>query len=353
MNEKLTFSWGHIIAFFAIILVSYFSFMGFMYLTNGNFFASIMGMILIDAVYLFVFLAAQLMKGSGNNISSKILWERIFVFSSPAVFIAGMIVIAHFWTVQSRSSEIVSTFKDSVGNTQQLFDDYEAYANERLKNYENGLRNIIANKSNNPEAFARAGFQDGMEQIQYNNMVETLRLQLLSDNYEKLRDGAEEWIEDAADGASVWNVFLLGNKREIRDAVETWDEDLHNSTTHVLSNEEMAGPVKEFKSEAAKEAIEGIDSLDESYTTMGFPTVFAIIFGILLYLMLLFPYLIQQRHGRQVAMRYSLWKSGELDNTMGDRDMPVSRTRSRSYNDDNDDYSDGPRKRKFSRLTLD
>ena len=44
MNERLQFSWGHIIAFVALIAVSYISFMGITYLTAGNFLAALAGM---------------------------------------------------------------------------------------------------------------------------------------------------------------------------------------------------------------------------------------------------------------------------------------------------------------------
>ena len=37
MNEQLKFSWGHIIAFLALIIISYISFVGVTYMTDGDF----------------------------------------------------------------------------------------------------------------------------------------------------------------------------------------------------------------------------------------------------------------------------------------------------------------------------
>ena len=65
MNEKLQFSWGHIIAFLALIAVSYISFVGFTYLTNGNFTFALIGMGITDIVYILFFIGAQQMKASG------------------------------------------------------------------------------------------------------------------------------------------------------------------------------------------------------------------------------------------------------------------------------------------------
>ena len=110
MNETLKFSWGHIIAFLALIAVSYISFVGFTYLTNGNFSYALIGMFLTDMIYLGVFIGAQLLKASGRKMRRKIIWERILVFGSPIIFIAGMISMSHFWTVKSREETIVENF---------------------------------------------------------------------------------------------------------------------------------------------------------------------------------------------------------------------------------------------------
>ena len=184
MNEKLQFSWGHIIAFLALIAVSYISFVGFTYLTNGNFTFALIGMGITDIVFIIFFIGAQQMKASCVKMRRKIIWERIFIFGSPIVFIAGMISMSHFWTVRSQNEEIVETFKKSINSSKQLFTDYEEYSNQRIETYQNNLTRIIINKSSNPQAFKNAGFEDSKATIQRDNMVETLRLQLLSQNYD-------------------------------------------------------------------------------------------------------------------------------------------------------------------------
>ena len=127
MNEKLQFSWGHIIAFIALIAVSYISFVGFTYLTNGDFTFALLGMGLTDIVFILFFIGAQQMKASGVKMKRKIIWERIFIFGSPIIFIAGMISMSHFWTVRSQNDAIVKTFKNAINSSRQLFSDYEEY----------------------------------------------------------------------------------------------------------------------------------------------------------------------------------------------------------------------------------
>lgn len=300
MNEKLQFSWGHIIAFLALIAVSYISFVGFTYLTNGNFTFALIGMGITDIVFIIFFIGAQQMKASGVKMRRKIIWERIFIFGSPIVFIAGMISMSHFWTVRSQNDEIVSTFTTSINDARQLFSDYENYSNTRIENYEKGLTRIIANKESDKRTFIEAGFEDNKANIQKDNMIETLRLQLLSQNYDSLQNVAIKWIDEAGHGASTWNVFLLGNTREIRNALTNWENQLKSFSTKEMSNEALTGNVSHFQSDGAQNAIVGIESLTTSFTRQGFPTFGAIIFGIVIYLMLLFPYILQDRHTKNI-----------------------------------------------------
>lgn len=300
MNEKLQFSWGHIIAFLALIVVSYISFVGFTYLTNGNFTFALIGMGITDLVFILFFIGAQQMKASGVKMRRKIIWERIFIFGSPIIFIAGMISMSHFWTVRSHNDEIVKTFKNSINSSRQLFSDYEEYSNQRIDSYQNNLTRIIVNKSSNPQAFKKAGFDDSKATVQRDNMVETLRLQLLSQNYDSLKTIANKWINDASKGASTWNVFLLGNTREIKDALGDWENQLKSFSAKEMSNESIIGNVDHFQSDGVKNAIVGIDSLTYSFTNQKLPTVGAIIFGLIVYFMLLFPYFLQDRHTKNV-----------------------------------------------------
>lgn len=305
MNERLKFSWGHIIAFLALIIVSYLSFVGFTYLTNGNFIFALIGMGITDILYIIFFIGAQQMKASGKKIHSKIIWERFFIFGTPIIFIAGMIAISHVWVVTSRNETIVTVFNNSIKSGNQLFADYEEYANQRLTDYEMTLQQIVDSKQYDSKTYKNAGFVGNMDDIQKENMLETLQLQLLSENYQNLKSDALEWIKTANAGASTWNVFLLGNTKEIKQALINWENDLKAMSINELTNETIKHPVEGFSSVGVKESITALDELSGYYTQRGFPTITAVVMGVILYLCLIFPYLIQQRHGRQVAMGYS------------------------------------------------
>ncbi len=301
MNKKLKFSWGHIIAFLALIVVSYVSFVGFTYLTDGNFTYALIGMGLTDIVYILFFIGAQQLKATDEKFGKKIIWERILIFGSPLVFVIGMVSMSHFWTVFNQNDDIVAKFNTSINGSKQLFVDYEEYANNRIAVYETNLTEIINNKAQNPDLYKQAQFSDSVvDKIQRDNMVETLKLQLLSSNFEALREQANEWIDRASHGAHTANVFLIGNTREIKSALNNWENQLKSFSAKEMTNEALTGEVAHFQSNGAQTAIAGINGLTTAFKTQKPPTAYAIIFGVILYLMLIFPYLIQERNTKTI-----------------------------------------------------
>lgn len=298
MNERLRFSWGHIIAFVALIAVSYTSFVGYTYLTGGNFLFGAIGMVVTDIVFILVFIGAQQLKATDHKLQRSRRWERILIFGSPIVFLAGMIAMTHFWTVYSRNDEVVANFNNALSSGKGIFDDYKQYADQRLANYDNTLTQIIAMRESNPELYRRAGFTPGIERMQKDNMMEVLKLQLISGNFDTLRNEAVKWIDKANRGASTFNVFLIGNTREIQQALISWEDQLKGYTTKRLSNEQLLHPVAEFDTNAGRAAARQIESLGQSFTSYHAPTVAAVIFGIVIYFMMIFPYLIQDRHSK-------------------------------------------------------
>lgn len=298
MNERLRFSWGHIIAFIALIAAGYTSFVGFTYLTGGNFIFGAIGMGITVFLFILIFVGAQQLKASGVRMKKKILWERILIFGSPLVFVAGMIAMSHFWTVQAQNDRVVADFNATLNDGKGIFTDYENYAADRISNYDRSLSKIIADKNRNPALYTKAGFTPGIEQIQKDNMIEVLRLQLLSSNYDSLKNLAVSWIDYANQGASAYNVFLLGNTREISEALSGWEKDLKGFSTKKLSNEQLLYKVNDFNPNSGAAAARQIYSLGQRFTHYEIPTARAIIFGVGLYLMLIFPYLIQDRHAK-------------------------------------------------------
>ena len=146
MNEHLKFSWGHIIAFIALITIGYITFMGVTYYTDGDFLSASIYMVCVFILLFAVFIGAQFLKATHRKFSRRIWFERILVFSSPIIYIFALIPFSHFWTVQKNDKEIVSKFSQSIEASRQLFYDYDDYSSKRITQYEAQLNNVIFSK---------------------------------------------------------------------------------------------------------------------------------------------------------------------------------------------------------------
>ena len=304
MNEQLRFSWGHIIAFVALIIISYITFVGVTYITDGNFAKASVTMVIVDVVLFVFFIGAQMMKATTKKFYKRIWVERFFVFSSPLVFLVCMLPFYHFCTVQSQDDEIASRFADAITTSKQMFSDYDSYSKKRIDNYGHMLDQIISNRSIQPYEFASCGFTNGYEQIQRDNMVKALQLQLISENYDSLKTVATKWIESSSKGASTWNVFLLGNIREIKKAIHEWNAQLAEFSKHKMTNEEFNGYNQvscfaDFSGSLAFVDTE-LESLTDNFTSTAFPSVGSILVSFIFYLVLLLPYFLQDRHTKNL-----------------------------------------------------
>lgn len=277
INETLKFSWGHIIAFVALIIISYLSFMGITYLTNGNFLYAGIGVLIIDVLIILFFIIPQILKGTDEKFRRKIVFERILFFSAPIVFLIAMWPYAHFWNVFENKDKIETTFSESIKTTKGMFDSYEEYANSRIKAYDLKLAHSKIN------ALTRK------------NKVDALKLQLIDKNYTSLKKSAFEWIDNAS-GATVWNAFMIGNIQKIENALDKWNSILVEFSSKKMIDEDSETLAFSSTDESVRSAKGNLSSLRNIYTLKNRPNIMSILIGILLYILLLFPYIIQSRN---------------------------------------------------------
>ena len=115
---------------------------------------------------------------------------------------------------------------------------------------------------------------------------------------------ALKWIESANQGASVWNAFLIGNIDKISDAIKSWNNTLIHVSEFKMSNE--PDNIQLFNSEqnSYDQALEGLQGLKDTYRNTQVISLNTIWSGILLFLMLLFPYFLQKRNTRAIGLYY-------------------------------------------------
>lgn len=293
-NKKLKFSWGHIIALVALIFISYTTFMGVTYYTDGNFVIAGISVAVVDMLLLIFFIGAQMMKGADEKFRRKIVIERILVLSAPIVFIITMLPFAHFWTVFENRKDVETTFSESLTATKGIFDSYEEYAVARINNYDAHLRSA------------------GSSTIRRENSVEALRLQIMDKNYFSLKESAVKWI-DKSSKATVWNVFVIGNIKKIESSIETWENSLNDFSGKFMSNEADSLSAFSLAVPSVKEAKNNLSNLRGVYQTWEMPNLIAIATALLMYFLLMFPYIIQKRSTRSTFKLFKQEKGQTLE----------------------------------------
>lgn len=355
-NQTLKFSWGHIIAFVALIIISYVAYMGDFYQNGGNFKYAAIKVCSIDIVLLITFIGAQIFKGTNEKFDRSLIIERILICLCPIAFIWAMLPYNHFWNVFSEREQIESMFNTSIEKSRQMFVDYDQYSNDRIRMYENTLDNIIRNKTQNPNKYRKAGFDGSNDNIIKGNYVETLKLQLLSENIDSLCLSASAWIEKASQNTSVWNAFLVGNVKNISNAIKGWNETLSDVSKPILSNETISGndihPFDENK-ESYKTANNGFAELNKIYTEakgFSFTTLWS---GIILFFMILFPYLLQKRNEKAKGYYY-LIPSSIKNNQIYQEMQHKTNNKKKEDNDDifeQNDNTDNPINTPYNSVT--
>lgn len=299
-NKTLKFSWGHIIAFIALIFISYVTYMGDFYSNGGDFKSSAIKVFAIDIMLILTFIGAQIYKGTDERFDRSIIIERILICLCPIAFLWAMIPYNHFWSVFSERDQIEPKFTSAIEKSRQMFLNYDQYSKDRIATYSDFLYSIVANKENARTDYLNAGFLDANDDLVKENYITTLRLQLLSQNTDSLRTSALIWIDEANQGASVWNAFLVGNISMISDAIEGWNQKLYEVSMPVLSNEpkDSTHSVAPFdpNRESFKAANAELTDLRNLFVNSCGINLYTIITGIFLFLMLLFPYFLQKRN---------------------------------------------------------
>lgn len=357
-NQTLKFSWGHIIAFVSLIFISYVMYMGTFYQNGGDFTSAAIKVALIDLFLLIAFIGAQILKGTDEKFDRCIIFERVLICLCPIAFICAMIPYNHFWSVFEQRKQIESQFNSSIEGAKQMFVSYDKYAEERIKVYENNLDSIlIVRASGDATLYGKAGFTGTNDHVKKANFVHTLDLQLRSQNTDSLRFVALKWIDDANQGATVWNAFLVGNVKQISDAIKSWHSTLQSYSETKMSNESLRGNevlVFDENGRSIEVAMMGIKLLKEIYTNTSGVKMHTVWTGIIIFLMLLFPYFLQKRNTRAEGLYFlipgkkakshkktisSLSKSTETNDTSND--VIDSKSTSASQSSNNDDIFGG------------
>lgn len=274
MNETLKFSWGHIVAFLAMIMISYVTFTGAAYLYDTNLVVSALWAIASFLVMFVVFVGTQQMKAVEKNFTRSIVLERIGVVLSVVVLVLLVTIspFKHFWTVYSNKSEIMEEFAMSIDSSKSIFENYDAYVEERIEK-------TLQSKS--PEKNAQAELMRLQLQPSFATQTESF-------DYQTKKLEIEQWI-DKARQSSVWNVFVIGNLTKIQSGVEMWKTSLESWSSKKFYD----GDMEPYK--ATYDITSNFNNLKQKFTSSVAFQWRAILWALVGYFCMALPWLLQRR----------------------------------------------------------
>ena len=303
MYKILKFSWSHIFAYIALIGIGYVSYTGLFYDLDQGYINPCIYTSLILLVLIIWFIGAQKLKGVSNqffmNFNRCILIERLFVFSSPVILAVCMIPFNYAMNVAEKADCIEEMFIESVTASRNMFEKYEDYFKLRIDEYEDLLNDVKDNREKNATLYDEIGFDGVNDEMKINVEIETLTRQLNGiENYQRLEKLACTWLDRVNQKTNVWNVFFIGDLTTIEKTINEWSSNLENFSNKILTTENA----KSFDNdkEYLNDISEGLNSLKDIFNPeYGFSGVnhMAIVYGIIAYLFLLFPWILQGRHG--------------------------------------------------------
>ena len=398
-NQKLKFSWGHIFAFVALLFIAYMTFLSVTYYTLGNYILAGVITFAVDVSLLILFISLQRLKACDHRFQKNIRRERILFVVSFILFLILMIPFLKGWSVIKDNDKIIQNFKSAINESKNIFTQYEQYSKKRIDNYKQRLDSIATSvkpnkfeqrsniniisqaynkrsknvpigsirrpsfKSSNdynkrsknvpidsiqdskqqtPDLYKEIGFDGEKDSFMIENRITLLKLQIDSTNYEKIRDNALQWIEQANQGGSVWNVFLFGNLKTIKSSISSWHSSLQEFSSKKFVAEEES--IMEFDKEnkILNSAINSIDQLENIYKQSKELYIWGLVTMILAYLFLLMPWIVQERNTKsreKILSINNIKKKSETNSTdwFGD-----SNTNNTDNNKDKEGYKHKP-----------
>lgn len=307
--NNVKFSLAAVLSGIAAITFGFVSFLGINFMWKGEVMKSVLAALTISAVLVLIVLLAKKIKSARRNFKNNALYEIILLALYFVVAFITIIPFSHYFTVRDRKEEIKSKIVDDVNNTKKMFVAYDTNAKNRVEVYEGQLKTAINGQQFNNADYLAMGFQNTGESNtkQKERLMRIFEDDLMPDQYDSTKVTAMKWLDDAEQIATEWKPIGL------MDVVKTID----------LESNKWLSEVKKYDQSTSKANREPFEyqisfaGIDSELTEKNPPTFVALLSGILLYLLILFPYWFGARDNRSSGLWQSLFPKDEEDETDG------------------------------------
>lgn len=209
---------------------------------------------------------------------------------------------SHYFTVSEREDTIKNQLSTTIKQTQNMFDEYESYANKRKISYENTLKRIVktSDKLGTTDESKEFGFQDNevSYEVQAKYKVLTIQDELFPNNYtdtisdKGIKEVANNWLIDAQEKTKGWKpIGIVGVVKDIEQKSIGWQNNLIGfSTTRQKGEKDIEDLYFEYPL--------SFENVKANFTTVAKPTPLAIFLAVLAWALMLLSWFITKRSSK-------------------------------------------------------
>ena len=288
-------------------------FLGANFYTLGNINQSIILAFIIAVLLGGTALGAKIMKRTSRNFKSSFVWEIIFlVLFTMISALFSYTVFPHYFVVTEQKNEIQNKLIASISQAEDMFKEYEDYAENRENLYRNKLKSVVYNKNVNPKEYNDFGFESNSvsDQKQIDNKMFTVHADMFPSNYLQMKTLDSTWLANSREIVETWKpIGIVNVLNDVEQNSKNWLAELIKLSA-VRENGESDMHTKDFKYKLT------FDSAKNHFTALGEPTLMSIGLAFLAYLLMLLSYFVSKRHTRFPGFQYLFTNRNNASNEL-------------------------------------
>jgi energy-coupling factor transporter transmembrane protein EcfT len=298
--NKSKFSLADLLTVLAALAFGFVCFLGTNFFTLGNTNQSIILSMIIAVLLGGTAFLAKLLKRTSRNFKICFVWEIILLvlFTAFAVFFSWS-PFPHYFNVSAKKTEIQNKLQASITQAENMFAEYESYADIREYLYELKLKSIADAKNINPSEYAEYFENNGVtDEKQIKNKIFILHADLFPTNYSDttanngIKEVATEWLANAKNITNSWKPIGIVS---VVNEVEQNSTDWLNTLINLSKVREKGEQTIDFEYSLS------FDDVKTDFKTLGKPTGLTIGLSALTYVLMLLSWFVTKRDSRSTG----------------------------------------------------
>lgn len=293
--KQSKFSLADVITVLTALAFGYVCFLGMNFYTMGNTSQSITLSVVITLLLSGTAFGAKLFKRADRKLKTNFILEMLMLtlFTGLMIFFAYS-PFPHYFVVSEKKEEITNKLVASISQAENMFAEYEYYAENRMDLYESKLKSVAASKVISLSEYSNYGFVSGSvsDKKQLENKMFTIHAELFPSNYSDttnqngIKETAMDWLAKAKRTTVSWKpIGIVEVVNDVEQNSQNWLNQLV-----ALSQVRQAGEkTTDFEHSLL------FDDVKDYFTILGAPTPFSIGLAMAAYVLMLFSWFRTER----------------------------------------------------------